>query len=115
MKKIILVPLLLLFVSSCTLPFANKNDGSFTALYNASIHSSIESLEEFGAFLGVNRHESIDGSIVSSVSVPGILSGSIESKYIGTIDGRNSESFFRNVRVLFSSLVSSGSLSADEI
>ena len=115
MKKIILVPLLLLIVSPCTLPFASKNDGSFVSLYNASIHSSMESLEELGVFLGINRHESIDGSIVSSLSVPGILSGSLDSKYVGTVDGRNSESFFRNIRVLFTSLVSSGSLSADEI
>lgn len=115
MKKIILVPILLLIVSSCTLPFGNKNDGSFLSLYNANIHSSVQSFEEFGEFLGINRHESIDGSIVSSLSVPGILSGSLESKYIGVIDGRNSESFFRGVRVLFNSLVSSGSLSADEI
>lgn len=75
----------------------------------------MESLEELGVFLGINRHESIDGSIVSSLSVPGILSGSLDSKYVGTVDGRNSESFFRNIRVLFTSLVSSGSLSADEI
>jgi hypothetical protein len=123
MKKIILVPLLLLIISSCTLPFGNKNevssvyvnDGSFLSLYNASIRSSMESIEEYGKYLGINRNENIDGSIVSSLSIPGILSGSLESKYAWVIDGRNSESFFRNIRVLFSSLVSSGSLSVDEI
>lgn len=73
------------------------------------------SLDELSTLLGVNRHESIDGSISSSVSVPGILSGSIASEYVGLIDGRNSESFFRDIRVLFTSLVSSGSISADEV
>lgn len=115
MKKIIIASLLVVAVSSCTLPFGSKNDGSFGSLYNASIHSNLASFEEFGTFLGINRHESIDGSISSSLSVPGILSGSLESKYAGLIDGRNSESFFRNIRVLFTSLVSSGSLSVDEI
>lgn len=49
------------------------------------------------------------------MSVPGILSGSLSSDYVGLIDGRNSESFFKNVKILFSSLVSSGSLTADEL
>lgn len=49
------------------------------------------------------------------MSVPGILSGSISSEYNGLIDGRNSESFFRNIKVLFTSLVNSGSLSIDEL
>ncbi len=49
------------------------------------------------------------------MSVPGILSGSLASEYSGLIEGRNSESFFRNIRVLFTSLVSSGSISADEV
>lgn len=42
MKKILFVPLLLLTLSSCTIPFfGNKADESFTALYNANIHASI--------------------------------------------------------------------------
>ena len=49
------------------------------------------------------------------MSVPGILSGSLVSDYVGLLDGRNSESFFRNIRILFTSLVSSGSISADEV
>jgi hypothetical protein len=72
-------------------------------------------LDELSTLIGINRHESIDGSIHAAVSVPGILSGSIASEYSGLIDGRNSESFFRDIRVLFTSLVSSGSISADEV
>ncbi len=61
MKKIIIIPILLLLISSCTLPFGkDKNDGSFSSLYNASIHSSMTSLDEFGTLMGINRHESIE-------------------------------------------------------
>ncbi len=49
------------------------------------------------------------------MNVSGILSGSISSEYSGLIDGRNGESTFRKLQLLFTSLVSSGSLSADEI
>ena len=73
------------------------------------------SLDELGQLLGVNRHESIEGAILSNMQVPGILSGSLSSQYSGVIDGRNSESFFRKVSLLYTSLVSSGSISADEI
>ncbi len=116
MKKLLLVPACLILLSSCTLPFgANKTDESFTGLYKANIHSSIVSYEEIGTMLGINRHEKIDGSIRTAISVPGILSGTLTSEYAWIIDGRNSESFFRNIQVLFTSLVNSGSLSADEL
>lgn len=49
------------------------------------------------------------------MNVPGILSGSLSSDYSGLIDGRNGESTFRKVQLFFTSLVSSGSLSADDI
>ncbi len=114
MRNIFIIPILLVLISSCTFPWS-KNDSSFTGLYRAHIHSSITSLDELGTLLGVNRHESIDGSIRSAVSIPGILSGSFASEYVGLIDGRNSESFFRDIRVFFTSLVSSGSISADEV
>ena len=116
MKKIILAPILLLLISSCTLPFGgSKNDGSFSALYDASVHSSMTSLDELGTLMGINRHESIVGSIRTAMNVPGILSGSLSSEYSGLIDGRNGESTFRKLQLFFTSLVSSGSLSADEI
>jgi hypothetical protein len=51
----------------------------------------------------------------SALSVPGLFSGSLTSKYAGLIDGRNSESVFQNLQLLFTSLISSGSLSADEV
>lgn len=114
MKKLLLIPLLLLTISSCSL-LGNKDSGSFADLYKQNTHSSIVSLGELGVFLGINRHESIIGTISTSLSVPGIFSWSISANYDGLIDGRNSESYFRNVRALFSSLVSSGSLSADEV
>lgn len=114
MKKIFLVPVLLLTISSCTIGGNNKNT-SFSDLYKASTHASITSLNEFSTSLGLNRHESIDGSIHTSVNVPNILSGSLSSEYTGLIDGNNSESFFKNVQLIFTSLVSSGSLTADEV
>lgn len=114
MKKLLLIPFLILTISSCTL-FGNKNSGSFSDLYKQNTHASIVSLGELGVFLGINRHESIIGNINTSLSVPGIFSGSVSANYDGLIDGRNSESYFRNIRALFSSLVSSGSLSADEV
>jgi hypothetical protein len=43
------------------------------------------------------------------------LSGSFSSEYTGLIDGRNSESLFKNAKLFFTSLVSSGSLTADEL
>jgi hypothetical protein len=49
------------------------------------------------------------------MNVPGIFSGSLNSDYSSVIDGRNSESVFKNVKVLFTSLLSSGSLTADEV
>ncbi len=73
------------------------------------------SIDELGQLLGVNRHESIEGTILSHIQVPGILSGSLSSDYSALIDGRNSESFFRKVSLLYTSLVSSGSISADEL
>ena len=73
------------------------------------------SLDELGQLLGINRHESIEGTILSNIQVPGILSGSLSSDYSALIDGRNSEAFFRKVSLLYTSLVSSGSISADEI
>ncbi len=116
MRKIILVPVLLLLISSCTLPFAEeKKDESFGWLYTANVRSTVASYAEIGTYLGINRHENINGMIKSSISVPNILSGSLSSEYSWLIDGRNSESFFRNVQVLFTSLVNSGSLSVDEI
>ncbi len=114
MKKIFIVPVLLLTLSSCTFG-GNNSKSSFSDLYTASTHSSMVALDELGSSLGINRHESIDGTILSNVSVPGILSGSLSSDYVGLIDGRNSESFFKNVKLLFSSLISSGSLTADEL
>lgn len=114
MKKFVLFSCLLLIVSSCTL-FGNKNSGSFSDLYKEHTHASIASLEELGVFLGINRHEDIIGSISTALNVPGIFSWSISSNYDGLIDGRNSESYFRNIRALFASLVSSGSISADEV
>lgn len=114
MKKILLVPVLLLVISSCTLGGNDKNT-SFSDLYTASTHSSIASLEEFSTSLGLNRHESINGSIRTNVNIPEILSGSLSSEYTGLIEGRNSESFFKNVQLIFASLVSSGSLTADEV
>ncbi|NRH20938.1 hypothetical protein HOO68_02755 [Candidatus Gracilibacteria bacterium] len=113
MKKIFIVPVLLFTISSCTLGGNNK-DSSFSDLYTASTHSSIMAFDELSSSLGINRHESINGAIHSNVSVPGILSGSLSSEYVGLIDGRNSESIFKNVQLFFTSLVSSGSLSADE-
>ncbi len=59
MRNIFLISTVLVLLSSCTLPWS-KNDGSFTALYQANIHSTVNSLDEFGMLLGVNRHESID-------------------------------------------------------
>lgn len=114
MKKILLVPVLLLTISSCTLSGNNKNS-SFSDLYTASTHSSITSLDEFSTSLGLNRHESINGSINTSVNVPSILSGSLSSDYVGLIDGRNSESIFKNLKLIFTSMINSGSLSADEV
>jgi hypothetical protein len=73
------------------------------------------SLDEAGELLGINRHETIEGNILSHIQVPGILSGALSSEYSAHLDGRNSESFFRKASLLYSSLVSSGSLSADEI
>ncbi len=75
----------------------------------------MNSLGDLGQLLGINRHESIEGTILSNIQVPGILSGSLSSDYSALIDGRNSESFFRKVSLLYTSLVSSGSISADEI
>lgn len=73
MKKHLLIPLLFLTISSCSL-LGNKNSGSFADLYKQNTHSSIVSLGELGVFLGINRHESIIGTISTSLSVPGIFS-----------------------------------------
>ena len=73
MKKILLLSLLLT-VSSCSFPGMNKEEITFSSLYNKSIHSSVESLEKFGQALGVNRHETVEGNIVSNLSVPGLFS-----------------------------------------
>ncbi len=113
MRNIFIIPTILIILSSCTL--FNKNDGSFIALYQANIHSIVVSLDKIGTRLGVNRHESVDGTILTAISVPGILSGSLATQYTGLVDGRNVEAFFRNIQFLFTSLVSSGSISADEI
>lgn len=115
MKKFLLLPISLLLLSACTFPGEKKVDESFSSLYNANIQASIAGYEELWTILGVNRHENIIGSINGAVSVPGILSGTISSEYTGLIDWRNSESFFRNIKVLFTSLVNSGSLSVDEL
>ncbi len=116
MKKIIIGSILLLATSSCTLPFGgNKTDETFLGLYKSHVQSSVDSYKEIGTLLGINRHETIDGAIHTAVSVPGILSGALSSDYIWRIDGRNSESFLRHIQVLFTSLVSSGTLSVDEI
>lgn len=114
MKKILLLSLLLT-VSSCSFPGMNKEEITFSSLYNKSIHSSVESLEKFGQALGVNRHETVEGNIVSNLSVPGLFSWSLTSNYNGLIDGRNSESVFQNLQVLFNSLISSGSLSVEQV
>ncbi len=114
MQKYLLLSLLIVSLSACTIG-GKSNNGWFTDLYNESVHSMVESIDEFGTLIGINRHESIEGSLSTSLVVPGILSGSLTSQYSGLLDGRNSESFFRDFRVLFTSLVSSGSLSADEI
>lgn len=81
MKKIILISILIFVLSSCSF-FQNKNNGSFTDLYQANVRSNIASLDELLVLLGVNRHESIVGAIRSGVSVPGILSGSLSSDYV---------------------------------
>ena len=114
MQKLLVVSLLLVTLSSCTFPWTQK-DESFSGLYKAHIESSISGFEDISNILGLNRHEQITGTIVSNVIVPGIFSGSLNSDYSGLIDGRNSESVMKNVKVLFTSLLSSGSLSADEI
>ncbi len=114
MYKFIIISLLLATLSACTLPWS-KQDQSFQWLYRANIHATIASLDEFWELIGINRHESIEGNILSHIQVPGILSGTLSSEYTALLDGRNSESFFRKVSLIYSSLVSSGSLSADEI
>ncbi|MBC7498403.1 hypothetical protein H7170_02055 [Candidatus Gracilibacteria bacterium] len=114
MQKLVIISLLLVTLSACTLPWS-KSDQSFQGLYKANIHATMTSLDEVGELLGINRHESIEGNILSHIQVPGILSGVLSSQYSATLDGHNSESFFRKISLLYSSLVSSGSLSADEI
>ncbi len=113
-KKLIVISLILVSLSACTMPWS-KQDTSFQWLYRANIHATMKSIDELGQLLGINRHESIEGTIFSHIQVPGILSGSLSSEYSALIDGRNSESFFRKVSLLYTSLVSSGSISADEL
>ncbi len=114
MKKILLVPLLCLTISSCTFG-GKKTDGSFSDLYTASTHSSIASLENLSSSLGINRHETINWKIHTEINIANAISGSLDSEYKSLIDWRNSESTFSNLKLLFTSIISSGSLSADEV
>lgn len=114
MKKIFIIPLLLLTISSCNFG-GEKANVSFSDNYKASTHASIESLNEFTASMGLNRHESIDGTIQAAINIPNALSGSVTSNYAGLIDGRNSESTFKNIKLLFTSLMGTNSVTADEV
>ncbi len=114
MYKYLLISLLLVSLSACTMPWTKK-DESFVWLYKANIVATLDGIDKFWELIGINRHESIEGNILSSMNIPGILSGSLSSDYSWLIDGRNSESFFRNIKFLYTSLVSSGAVSADEL
>lgn len=107
------VPILLLTLSACTIP--GLKDESFLSLYKANIEANISQVEKFSELIGINRHESIEGIISSAVNVPGILSGGLTANYNTLIDGRNSESYFHNLDLKFTSLLSSGALSIGEL
>ncbi len=107
------IPILLLSLSACTIP--GFRDESFLSLYKANVEANVSQIEEFSELIGINRHESIEGVVSSVINIPGILSGWLSSNYNTLIDGRNSESFFHNLDLKFTSLLSSGALSIGEL
>jgi hypothetical protein len=99
------VPILLVALSACTIP--GLKDESFLSLYKVNIEANISQIEEFSELIGINRHETIEGVVSSAVNIPGIFSGGLNTNYNTLIDGRNSESFFKNLDLKFTSLLSS--------
>lgn len=73
-------------------------------------------MEKFYDDVGYNQYQKItDGVMTSNLSVQNLLSGAFRADYAGAVNGRDSQINFKNIKLNFTSMMSSGALSADEV
>lgn len=129
MKKILLVSLLAVALSSCTNPLAqnttpntsvevkpNYDLNTFAGLYQRAIDTKTSAVEKFYKDLGIGNQDILsDGKLTANMSVAGLLSGALSADVDGVRNIRDMQMNYRNVKFDFSSLASSGSIRADEV
>jgi hypothetical protein len=76
MNKLIITSLILLTLASCTMPW-DKKDTSFVGLYRSHIHSLLESNMMDHSLSDIAQ----SGTIGAHVSVPPLLSGSLQTAW----------------------------------
>ena len=112
MKKLIILPLLLL-VSSCSL--FTKTPTTFEEYYIRNAKATVESTENTMKSLGFFRSYETNGVLDALVSVPVLLSGSLTSDYTTQTDGQNATITLENMKVQYDGLAGSGLLSLDTL
>jgi hypothetical protein len=80
MQRLIITSLILLTLTSCTMPW-DKKDTSFVGLYRSRIHTLVESSMEH-----YRSDMALDGTIGAHVSVPPLFSGSLQSAWSMIVD-----------------------------
>jgi hypothetical protein len=75
-------------MSSCSL-IGNKAPTTFEEYYDRNIHAVIDSTEKTLQSLGIFHSTKTSGIFDANVSIPAVLSGSLETKYDIQSDGQN--------------------------
>lgn len=120
MKKIFIVPFLLLNITACsfggiptgTTPSVVKD---FSALYTDHVKSQIQQIDKMAQDFGLSRQEETKGTFLTSVDVPLLMSGSLGFDYDLKMNGRNSDTSLTNNHLAFESIVSSGSIDLKQL
>lgn len=110
MSKKYAIFLLLPLLTSCSLGTKNFDD-----LYSAHMKSQVQNVQTLAEAIGIGKKYAIDGSLHLAAGLPGVMSRSFDSEYLSKIDGQSGEFHLKNLKAITSSIVSSGSITADDI
>lgn len=111
MKKVILLPALV-FIASCSLLQTPRD---FQAYYQDSMTSSFRSLQDLSDMLGIGHPYAVDGSLHLAGSLPGVMSGTLDTNYLVKSAGRDADLRLSKFLTKMETLFESGALSIDDL
>lgn len=113
MYKKFLLPISLVFIASCTMPWSSEPK-DFSGMYQSHVKSQVQALREVAEKIGYLQNYKTVGKIALSGAVPGVMSGSINADYTANVKDRDASIDVSHLQAIYTSLMSSGSLRADQ-